>query len=104
MSDWNSQARERGQRHAQKLERERAQAAFVRPWREEHPESLWGSESWACPLCRGIEQSDHPDQPLSLFVAAHQTMHGADWSAYQALGEDGAAQELGAPLAEQGET
>lgn len=71
--------------------REQAQSRFVAAWRTEHAADVWGSDHWTCPLCGSIEQSDHVDQPLELFVKAHQRMHGDDWLTYESAGMQPAA-------------
>lgn len=73
---------------------EHAQAAYVRAWREEHPEHLYGTASF-CPLCNCLVDQARAGcgalggNPLQ---EHGERQHGADWSAYLALGTVGAPQ------------
>lgn len=66
-----------------------AQAAYVAAWRAEHQRGIWGA-IWACPLCgKAIQTTIEGAQYHQHDVEAHQQMHGADWAAYLAAGEEG---------------
>lgn len=65
------------------IRRERL-TAFVTAWRDEHPSRVYGP-SWQCPLCGKHVQTHLLDAPYQEHdVLKHQTMHGADWLAYEA--------------------
>lgn len=61
------------------------QAAFVRRWREEHPDKVW-ADWWQCPLCSKVIQSGVGGSVPEEGVTLHQIDHGPDWLAYQAAG------------------
>ena len=71
--------------------RQHAQAAYVRAWREAHPQEVYGA-TWECPLCgRAIQiyqvgMDPHlADGGLSFLAHRHQASHGQSWTAFAAL-------------------
>ena len=76
----------RWQRQDEAYARERAQAAYVREWREQWPLQTYG-EWWQCPLCGKVLQTEpYPPQErqsIELIADHHRRYHGADWEGYQ---------------------
>lgn len=71
---------------------EAARRAFVNAWRDQHPRGTWG-DIWQCPLCgQAIQTTIESAQYQQYDIKRHQHEHGADWTAYEAIGAgDGGA-------------
>lgn len=87
MARWDAESKARNEQYR----RERAQEAFVRQWREQHPDEVF-DDGWRCPLCNQVVQrfstaypSEH-EAHVQRWIKYHQDDHGASWTAYLEAG------------------
>lgn len=75
--------------YQQRIEREAAQATYVREWREAHP-SWMVADPWRCPLCNYTVQESVAQAEIRLpgLIEDHKFQHGQDWERYAALAAD----------------
>jgi hypothetical protein len=74
------------ERQREHYRRRDAQAAFVREWREAHPDEVF-TDGWACPLCGQVIQTKNNHAIVPAVIRSHQDGHGADWLSYMAAGQ-----------------
>lgn len=78
----------------------KARSAYAQQWRLDHPDEVYSSFSWTCPLCKQVVQGmmdrnqatrlDESRQGDGLATARvlHQVDHGSEWEAYDFAGQE----------------